>query len=275
MHSKRVIVALVAVPLLFLYVTKLPPVFYLGLLVILSTLAQIEFNNMYRLKPSLSIISIISGIALLSVPYLLSDIKLYYHPEILMILLVLSVMFITSMRLFQVKNPKNSLADIGPAIIGLVYIPILLLPQWQIRLIGSEWIVILYGSVWASDSLAYYIGKGIGKRKLYYEVSPNKTLEGGFGSIIGGMISVPLIAWAMGLLHNTAGLQISFLGYCLIGICIGFFTIIGDLVESMFKRDADIKDSGSFLPGHGGILDKLDGVLFAGPIMYFILMVLR
>ncbi|MFQ3573195.1 MAG: phosphatidate cytidylyltransferase, partial [Thermodesulfovibrionales bacterium] len=263
MHSKRLIVAVIAVPLLFLYVTKLPPVFFLCLLVVISTLAQIEFNSMYKVRPSLSILSIFGGIGIFGIPYLFSHIDLQYQPEILPTLLILFVMLITSIRLFEIKNPKNSLMDIAPAIVSLVYIPLLLSPQWHIRLVGSEWIVILYGSVWASDSLAYYVGKGIGKRKLYYEMSPNKTLEGGVGSIIGGATAAPLLAWAMGLFANPMWVKVGFTGYILIGSCIGFFTIIGDLVESMFKRDAGIKDSGSILPGHGGILDKMDGVLFA------------
>ncbi|MCX8026274.1 MAG: phosphatidate cytidylyltransferase [Thermodesulfovibrionales bacterium] len=275
MHSKRLIVAIIAVPLLFFYVTKLPPVFYLALLVLLSAIAQMEFNNMYRLNPLLSIISIVGGIFLLTTQYFLNDVSFNHQHEVVPTILIFFVMLITTVRLFQVRNPMDSLKDISPAVVGIVYIPLLLLPQWYIRLAGSEWIVILYGSVWASDSLAYYVGKGIGKKRLYYEVSPNKTIAGGVGSIIGGTVFVPLAAWGLGLFDSPKGFQLGVIGLGLIGFCIGFVTIIGDLVESMFKRDANIKDSGSILPGHGGILDKLDGVLFAGPVLYFIHLFLR
>jgi phosphatidate cytidylyltransferase len=176
-------------------------------------------------------------------------------------------MLISSTRLFLVKDPSSSLRDISPAVTGFLYIPNLLLSQWYLRLQGYEWILFLYGCVWASDSLAYYIGKGVGRRKLYKEVSPNKTVAGAFGSIIGGILSALLLGKLM--LNNIA-----ILALIATGSAIGSVTIVGDLVESMFKRDAGVKDSGSFIPGHGGILDKIDGVLFAGPILYWITLLL-
>ncbi|BCB95359.1 hypothetical protein JZK55_02810 [Dissulfurispira thermophila] len=121
--------------------------------------------------------------------------------------------------------------------------------------------------MWASDSLAYYIGKGMGKRRLYKEVSPNKTIAGAFGSVIGGMLSALLLGKLM--MDNIA-----FYVLIAMGIAIGSITIVGDLIESMFKRDAGVKDSGSFIPGHGGILDKIDGALFAGPLLYWITLIL-
>ena len=111
--------------------------------------------------------------------------------------------------------------------------------------------------MWVSDSVAYYAGKGLGKRKLYTAVSPHKTIAGAVGSVAGGALCALLLSYAFIPL--------------LIGIIIGVTTIIGDLVESMLKRDAGIKDSGVLIPGHGGILDKIDGVLFGGPILYFLL----
>ncbi len=164
------------------------------------------------------------------------------------------------------REPASSLKDISPVVTGFLYIPNLLLAQWYLRLQGYEWILFLYGCVWASDSAAYYIGKRIGKKKLYEEVSPNKTVEGAFGSIAGGMLSALLL----GKLLLNAPVHI----LMLTGAAVGAITIVGDLVESMFKRDADVKDSGSFIPGHGGILDKIDGALFAGPVLYWITSIL-
>lgn len=230
---------------------------------------------MYRLSPALSIISIIIGLMLLGLPYTFRD--GYDHPLIFlginMIVLILGFMALTTWRLFAVKTPEGSLADVAPAIAGIAYIPTLLLPQWHLRLLGSEWIVLLYACVWVSDSLAYYIGKGIGKRKLYYEVSPNKTMEGGIGSLFGGFLSAPLIGWLTGMFTTPSfSGPVGIVKIASLGLLIGFITIIGDLVESMFKRDANIKDSGTLVPGHGGFLDKLDGALFAGPVMYLCLL---
>jgi phosphatidate cytidylyltransferase len=115
--------------------------------------------------------------------------------------------------------------------------------------------------------MAYYVGKGIGKRKLYPEISPNKTVAGAVGSLIGGVVGAALIKAT--LLNHISPLQTG-----IIGGAVGFSTVIGDLVESMFKRDAGVKDSSHIVPGHGGVLDKLDGVTFAGPVFYWVCLAL-
>ncbi len=231
---------------------------------------------MYKLSPVPSILSIVIGLMLIGLPYFFRD--SHSHPLILlginMLVLILGFMALSIWRLFSVKSPEGALSDIAPAVVGIAYIPTLLLPQWHLRLLGSEWIVLLYACVWSSDSLAYYAGKGIGKRKLYYEVSPNKTVEGAVGSIIGGFLSSIILAWLIGLFSNPLLIgPTGLIKIAILGLMIGSITIIGDLVESMFKRDADIKDSGTLLPGHGGFLDKLDGALFAGPLLYLYLIV--
>lgn len=261
---KRVIVAFIALPLFYLYITKLPPVFFLMLLIIVSTLAQMEFHAMYKTNKWLSFTGIISGILLLCLP-LIQPSAFSLQP----LAFIFAFMLMSSTRLFLVKDPSSSLRDISPSVTGFLYIPNLLLTQWYLRLQGHEWILFLYGCVWVSDSLAYYIGKGIGKRKLYKEVSPNKTVAGAFGSVAGGMLSALLLGRLL-LIPGHGNIS----ALLLIGGAIGFVTIVGDLVESMFKRDAGVKDSGSFIPGHGGILDKIDGVLFAGPVLYWMTLIL-
>jgi len=127
---------------------------------------------------------------------------------------------------------------------------------------GPAWIIFLYGTIWGADSAAYYIGKGFGKRKLYESMSPNKTIEGGVASVVGGAICALLLQRILGV-GLAPGLAL------VVGALVGGVTIVGDLVESMFKRDAGVKDSGTIIPGHGGLLDKIDGVLFAGPVLYW------
>jgi len=258
-------------------VTVLSPVYFLFLLVFITALAQWEFNSMYRLNTKISVISIIIGILLISFPYFYKDASC--HPLINMglhmIVLILGFIVLTTFRLFYIKNPESSLKDLSPAIVGITYVPTLMLPQLYLRMLGSEWIILLYGCVWASDSLAYYIGKSLGERKLYYEVSPNKTMEGAIGSLVGGILSALLISWLLGIFQREIFADyMGLLKIALLGLSIGFVTIIGDLVESMFKRDANIKDSGMLVPGHGGFLDKLDGSLFAGPALYLFLLIL-
>ncbi|WP_203472860.1 phosphatidate cytidylyltransferase [Dissulfurispira thermophila] len=259
---KRVIVAVIALPPFYLYITKLPPIFFLLLLTTVSVLAQMEFHAMYKTNRLISFSGIISGVILLCLPLIQPS-----GFSLQTLSFIFPFMLMACTRLFLIKDPSSSLKDISPAVVGFLYIPNLLLAQWHLRLRGYEWILFLYGCVWASDSLAYYIGKGMGKRRLYKEVSPNKTIAGAFGSVIGGMLSALLLGKLM--MDNIA-----FYVLIAMGIAIGSITIVGDLIESMFKRDAGVKDSGSFIPGHGGILDKIDGALFAGPLLYWITLIL-
>ncbi|TAN45113.1 MAG: hypothetical protein EPN22_03720 [Nitrospirae bacterium] len=267
MHLKRLAVAAVALPLLYLYITKLSPVFFLLLLALVSALGQAEFYSMYKTKKELAFWGIVSGLLLMSSLYLsrYSALDMSGH-SVNGIFFMLSFVLMASARLFLISDPSASLSDLAPAITGFLYVPNLMSAQWYLRLQGAEWIIFLYGCVWASDSLAYYAGTGIGKRKLYPSVSPNKTVEGAVGSVAGGIVAALVLGGVLTKCPYTS--------LAAMGAVIGLITIAGDLVESMFKRDAGVKDSGSIVPGHGGILDKLDGSLYAGPALYWMTLVL-
>ena len=104
----------------------------------------------------------------------------------------------------------------------------------------------------------------MGKNKLSPSISPNKTVEGAFGSVLGGILGTIVSKF----IFSIPGLSLT--AVILIGVTMGISAMIGDLIESMFKRDAGVKDSSALIPGHGGMLDKLDGMLVAGPVLYFI-----
>ena len=256
MHLKRLVVAILLLPLFYLYIVFLPPQYFFFLVIIISTLALSEFYSMYHVSPALRYTGLIFGVSVLGISYI-SRADL---PEVI----AASVMAVMVIRLLVRRDPSSSLSDVAPVLVGILYIPALLSFQVELRRFGAEWIIFLYGTVWTSDSLAYYLGKGIGKRRLYVEVSPNKTVAGAAGSMIGG---------AAGALILKAAVvpQLAAAPAAVIGIMVGIISIIGDLVESMFKRDAGVKDSGGLLPGHGGMLDKVDGSLFAGPLLYWFL----
>lgn len=260
MHFKRLVVAVVLLPILYLYVMHLPPVYFLSLLIFISLIGISEFYSMYHVTGILRYAGLFCGISILIVSYISED--------LLRDIVVFSVIAMMGIRLLSKRNPVLALADLSPPVLGILYIPLLLTFQIELRRLGPEWIIFLYASVWASDTMAYYLGTWIGKRKLYSEVSPNKTVAGGGGSIIGGVVATLI-------LRATLAPRLTLPSAVLIGMLIGIISIIGDFVESMFKRDAGVKDSGSIIPGHGGILDKIDGVLFAGPILYWVLTWIR
>ncbi|MEJ2685334.1 MAG: phosphatidate cytidylyltransferase [Candidatus Sulfobium sp.] len=254
MHTKRLIVAAVLVPLLYILVMYLPAEYFFFLIVILSSLALLEFYAMFRLEGLMKYIGMLWGAALLAV--------FYSSREHFAAAVLLSLLVIMTVRLLFKNDPESSHADVSTAVLGLLYIPGLLTFQLSLAKASPVWIIFLYASVWAADSLAYYVGKGFGRRKLYEQVSPNKTVEGAVGSAIGGVLGALFINAI--LLHLVPLYRV-----VLLGLSIGVVTIVGDLVESMFKRDAGVKDSSHIIPGHGGVLDKIDGVAFAGPVLYW------
>ena len=255
MHLTRLAIAAVALPLLYLFIVKLQPAFFFALAVVVSACAQLEFYSMYRVRGLMKISGILAGLAILWAMYFSKD----AYPEVM----VAAFLIISALRLAETPSPLSSLRDISPVLIALIYIPCSLGFQLLLRNNGSGWILFLFGCVWASDSLAYYAGKTFGKEKLYPEVSPNKTIVGAFGSLAGGVLSGWILGAACVPKMGPARAAAS-------GLVIGVISIIGDLVESMFKRDAGVKDSGGIIPGHGGILDKIDGALFAGPVLYWV-----
>jgi phosphatidate cytidylyltransferase len=255
MHFKRVVSALIFVPLFYLYVTYLPPEYFLFLLAFVSTVALAEFYTMAKIGGVLKYAGVFCGAALLA--------AFFAGGDLFAAALLLSVLSLMALRLFLKRDPASSLAEISVTVLGLLYIPSLLTFQIGLIKVGPAWLLLLYASVWIADSMAYYVGKGIGKRKLYVEVSPNKTVAGAVGSFLGGILGALIIKAVM--LH-----QMPVVHTMLIGAAVGIVSVIGDLVESMFKRDAGVKDSSNIIPGHGGVLDKLDSFIFTGPVFYWL-----
>ena len=254
MHLKRLIVALVLVPVLYLYTMYLPPLYYLFLITAVSTVALAEFYAIAGVEGFLKYSGLFWGAVLLVMHFLarglFSDV------------LVIALLTMLTLRLFLKRNAAGSVGEATAAIFGLLYIPGLLSFQLDIVKAGAPLLVMLYAAVWGSDSMALYVGKSIGRRKLYVEMSPNKTVEGAIGSFVGGFIGIMLIRFTL--------LQTMPLSQALIlGFVVSAAAIVGDLVESMFKRDAGVKDSSAIVPGHGGFLDKIDSVTFAGPAFYW------
>lgn len=126
---------------------------------------------------------------------------------------------------------------------------------------GVQLLFLILFMIWATDSGAYFVGKSIGKRKLWPVISPNKTIEGAVGGIFFSLV-VGLIS------YFTHFVDMSLSNILLISLIVGIFGQIGDLAESAFKRIYDVKDSGTLLPGHGGILDRLDSALFVFPLLH-------
>ena len=118
--------------------------------------------------------------------------------------------------------------------------------------------------IWVNDSFAYMVGKKFGKQKLFYSISPHKTVEGFLGGLLFCCISASIVS-------RYVDDSISTSNWLTMAIIISVFGTLGDLIESKFKRESNVKDSGKIMPGHGGILDRLDSIIFASPYIYLFL----
>jgi len=258
MGIKRLITALIVLPLLYLFMRYAPLNYFLGLILVITLLGLFEFYAMCAIPPRFTIPGLFMGGTFFTTVF-------FYPQRLLMaIFFIMSVLMI--LRLFLVRNCQESIETTGQLVLGIFYIPgfAVFIPL-TMRDFGVPFIIMLFASVWLADAMAYYVGKNFGKKKLYFEVSPNKTIEGAVGSVIGGCLAALIIY----LLHSDMALSVTRVVF--IGIIIGIVTIVGDLIESMFKRDAGVKDSSNLIPGHGGFLDKMDSFLLSGPILYILL----
>ncbi len=147
---------------------------------------------------------------------------------------------------------------------GFVYIALTLSHLVLLRSLpsGLQWIYLVLLIVMVSDSAAYFTGINLGRRKLYPAISPNKSVEGAIGGLAGGLLAAFVSRY-------TFFPALSILDCLFLGVGLGVLSQLGDLFESMLKRACTVKDSGSLLPGHGGILDRLDSLLFAFPLAYY------
>jgi phosphatidate cytidylyltransferase len=141
-----------------------------------------------------------------------------------------------------------------------------------LRGIGWETVVFLLGIVWAGDSAAYYVGTKLGKRKLAPVVSPKKSWEGFWGQVVAGAVFGAVLALVLPRVPGTPAAAAA--TGALLGAVMSVVAVVGDLVESTFKRSCAVKDSGALLPGHGGLLDRLDSLLYASPVLFGILYLL-
>ncbi len=158
---------------------------------------------------------------------------------------------------------------------GYILLPFVFIVKisFGIKNYNPKIIIGLFILIWTNDTFAYLVGKSVGAHKLYQRISPKKTIEGFLGGIIFSIIAGYLISKLyIQPTENFSAKSISI--WIIIALIVGVFGTIGDLIESKFKRIAGVKDSGIIMPGHGGILDRLDSVIFVAPIVYLFYQIL-
>lgn len=179
--------------------------------------------------------------------------------------LIFTFVFLLNLFYLVVKYPGYSFTDAAANFGGAVYVGWLLSHLVFIRQLpdGFHYVILLLAATWSTDTAAYFVGMNLGRHKLAPTLSPKKTIEGAAGGAAGSILAallVGLLAPQMALYH-----------YILIGLLVGLIGLVGDLAESALKRMAGLKDSGAVIPGHGGVLDRFDSMLFTGPAVYYYL----
>lgn len=167
----------------------------------------------------------------------------------------------------EIITQKHSIPEIAINILGIAYIPFLFSHLLMIENLEDGNIILWlpFLSAWFTDTFAYFVGIYMGKVKLCPKVSPKKTVEGAIGGIVGSIAMCTIT----GLVMNRLGVDFKLIHFVITGFLCGFASEVGDLAASYIKRYTGIKDFGNLIPGHGGILDRFDSILFTAPIIYY------
>ena len=265
MGFNRVLTAVVFIPLFYLLVKYLPPLFFflfvmVGILIGLYEFYRFHYGPVF--SPSIRLGLILGSLVAIG----------FYRRDLIdgFALIVAMVLIILLFHLFFSGNLASSLVDSSVVLFGLAYVGWFLGYLILIRGFedGGRAVFFLFLVTWAGDTGAYYVGTAVGKHKLSPLVSPNKTIEGVVGCALASAMAALLArAWFFPALNRQE---------CLIlGVLLGILGQLGDLAESMFKRGAGIKDSGNIVPAHGGLLDRVDSLIFTAPVFYYYLVLIK
>lgn len=185
-------------------------------------------------------------------------------------LMVFIFFLLLLMLVYVFSFPKYTIEQLAVTFLGLFYVGIMLSFIYQVRILeGGAWIVwLIFIGAWGSDTCAYAVGILLGKHKLAPRLSPKKSIEGS----IGGVVGAALIGFLYATIFRShiTGIAQPQLIYAIIGACSSILSQLGDLAASAIKRNHDIKDYGKLIPGHGGILDRFDSIIFTAPIVYYL-----
>ncbi len=258
----RVGTAAVALPAVVAVLFLAPPWATVALLAVMAGLGLVEYLSLLRareLRPP------VAGAALLTAVGFASTLD----PRLAVLWPAAAVLLLLPTLWRPAAERDAVVGGAAGAALGAVYVGVPTGTIAALRLLppageGAWWVVLLLACVMSADTFAYFVGSAVGRHKLAPAISPGKTVEGTVGGLLGGMLGA-LVVRALGL----PALSLS--RVLLLGLAVAALGTAGDLVESLLKRWAGVKDSGTLFPGHGGVLDRLDSLLFGAPVLYYYL----
>ena len=263
MLRHRVITAAVGVPLVILAIWFGDPGPWFSLLIAAAALAgTYEFYHMadFNRREPLLYLGVLYSLALVLNPH-------YRDPDVLPILIT-ATMLVSLIYLLCRPAREKAFYKWAWTIAGALYVGWMLSYWLSLRGLGDgrSWVYLAILTTFANDTGAFFIGRATGKHKLAPTISEGKTREGAIGGLICAVLGAVIIATVLNLISPF---DFKYWQIILIGFIIGLFAQIGDLVESLLKRNMGVKESGNLLPGHGGILDRFDSLIFVGAVVYY------
>lgn len=265
----RVLIAIIFGPVIIL-AALVGQVYFLAIVLLIVGISVVEFYGLEQKKNRnpLFIPGLVGALLLVLAGY-------FFDAQVLgTVWLALCLLYLL-IELF--RGVPEPLANAGATILGVTYSAVFFGHMVLIRELpnhldnpmvyygaAGRWLMMMFFIIWVCDTAAYLIGSAIGKHKLMKRVSPNKTVEG----TVAGFIFAILTAW---LCHIWFINGITWVDSLVIGVICGTIGQLGDLVESLFKRDAGVKDSSKLIPGHGGMLDRFDSLTFSAPVVFIYL----
>ena len=271
MLKKRVITALCGIPLLIAIVWFGEPWFTI-LVAIWGILAAFEFYRLVaasRVSPLTYFGLVFTLLFILGRnPDLLSILEPCFDSQLLMPLLLTSAIVLSLFWLLRRRQKEGAFAGWAWTIAGILYVGWLL--GYLVSLRGMEdgrnWIFLALFTTFGSDSAAFFAGRALGRHPLAPQISPGKTWEGAVAGVFGAILVSLFFTLPTPL---TLSPYLNWWQAILLGLLVSVFGQLGDLVESLFKRNMGVKDSGTLIPGHGGFLDRMDSIVFAGIVVYY------
>ena len=266
---KRILTAIVALPSLLYTVWSSSPYFFVILSAIAIVLALGEFYSLAAkagCKPQ-AVAGYSAGLVVIAS-------FVFEEPSLTVAALAGLSIWSLGAAIFQPENMKKVLVSVSATVFGVIYVALLAGCLVGVRMISdsaartpvphlaSKLLTMFFAIVMMTDTGAYYTGRAIGRHKLAPRVSPGKTIEGA----IGGLVMAVVAGFLSRLVFFP---EIPVIHALVLGVTIGAIGQIGDLAESLLKRGSNVKDSGNLLPGHGGMLDRVDSILFCAPVLYY------
>ena len=270
--KQRIITALIGLALFsvcLMFFETLVFNFVIAAVAVIGTIELLSAAKITKFLPICVLCAVLVGIT----PFLSIPIFVEYRMAVYLLFVFLAFLLLLGHH-NELRFADLAFALFSSFLLGLVFSVFI-----YVRDIDAEratrffYIILIFGGAWLADSAAYFAGRFFGKHKLAPQISPKKTVEGAIGGVLGCVVGFVLLGVAFDAImaYNNSPLRVNYLYLVILSVVLSIVGMLGDLTFSVVKRQYGIKDYGNLLPGHGGVLDRFDSVVFTAPALYIII----